>query len=58
MMDWSSVVEAGLVVIGALTVLGVGLGRLSSESNTVSISEPTLPATRPQVDLSTLPKAA
>ena len=59
MMDLSSVVDAGLVLLGSIAVLAMGLWTLSSESSTVSISE------QPQVareewdnDLPSLPKAA
>lgn len=58
MMDLSSVIDAGLVVIGSIAVLLMGLWTLSAESSTVSISEPPVSAKRDQVDLSSLPKAA
>lgn len=59
MMDLSSVIDAGLVVIGARAVLLMGLRTLSSvESSTVSISEPPARTTRPQVNMTSLPKAA
>ena len=58
MMDLSSVIDAGLVVIGAIAVLLMGLWTLSAESSTVSISEPPVSAKRAQVDLSSLAKAA
>ena len=58
MMDLSSVIDAGLVVIGSIAVLLMGLWTLSAESSTVSISEPPVIAKLDQVDLSSLPKAA
>lgn len=58
MMDLSSVIDAGLVAIGAIAVLLMGLWTLSAESSTVSISEPPVSAKRAQVDLSSLAKAA
>lgn len=58
MMDLSSVIDAGLVVIGSIAVLLMGLWTLSAESSTVSISEPPVRAKRAQVDLTSLPKAA
>ncbi len=39
MMDLSSVIDAGLTVIGAIAVLSMGLWTLSSESSTVSTSQ-------------------
>jgi len=41
MMDWSSVVDAGLVAGAGLAVLLMGLWTLSVESSTVSISDST-----------------
>ncbi len=59
MMDLSSVIDAGLVVIGAIAVLLMGLWTLSAESSTVSISEPPVSQeVRHQVDCTSLPKAA
>jgi len=58
MMDLSSVIDAGLVVIGSIAVLLMGLWTLSAESSTVSISEPPVSAEQVQVDLTSLPKAA
>jgi|LNFM01.1.fsa_nt_gb hypothetical protein len=58
MMDLSSVIDAGLVVIGAIAVLLMGLWTLSAESSTVSISAPPVSAKPVQVDLTSLPKAA
>jgi hypothetical protein len=58
MMDLSSVIDAGLVVIGSIAVLLMGLWTLSAESSTVSISEPPVGAKQVQVDLTSLPKAA
>ena len=39
MMDLSSVLDAALAVMGAITVLSMGLWTLSSESSTVSTSQ-------------------
>ena len=58
MMDWSSVIDAGLVVMGAIAVLLMGLWTLAAESSTVSISETPADTKRPLVDLTLLPKAA
>lgn len=59
MMDLSSVIDAGLVLIGAMTVLLMGLWTLSLvESSTVSISDPPVRMKSAQVDLTALPKAA
>ncbi|MDO9116987.1 MAG: hypothetical protein Q7U39_03455 [Nitrospira sp.] len=58
MMDLSSVIDAGLVVIGAIAVLLMGLWTLSAESSTVSISTPPVETVRQSVDLASLPKAA
>lgn len=57
MMDLSSVVDAGLVLVGGIAVLLMGLSTLSAESSTVSTSErPSVPR-KPQHEVS-LPKAA
>lgn len=58
MMDLSSVIDAGLVVIGAIAVLLMGLWTLSAGSSTVSISNPPVETVRQQVDVASLPKAA
>jgi len=58
MMDLSSVIDAGLVVMGAIAVLLMGLWTLSAESSTVSISIPPVETVRQQVDVASLPKAA
>lgn len=58
MMDLSSVIDAGLVVLGTMSVLLMGLWILSAESSTVSISERPTGSKQQQVDLSFLPKAA
>ena len=58
MMDWSSVIDAGLVVIGAIAVLLMGLWTLSAESSTVSTSESSVRRKTHEVDLTSLPKAA
>ena len=58
MMDWSSVVDAGLVAIGAIAVLLMGLWTLSVESSTVSTSESSVRPKPHGVDLTSLPKAA
>ena len=57
MMDLSSVIDAGLVVAGAVAVLLMGLWTLSGESSTVSTSERFSVAQNLQNDYS-LPKAA
>ncbi|HSA60904.1 MAG TPA: hypothetical protein VLE03_01580 [Nitrospiraceae bacterium] len=57
MMDLSSVIDAGLVVAGAVAVLLMGLWTLSAESSTVSTSERPSVTRHRQQDLS-LPKAA
>lgn len=57
MMDLSSVIDAGLVVAGAVTVLLMGLRTLSGESSTVSTSERFSVSRNQQSDRS-LPKAA
>ena len=53
MMDLSSVIDAGLAVMGVIAVLSMGLWTLSSESSTVSTSQqpsrPTVPY--PEVSL-------
>ena len=54
MMDLSSVVDAGLVVMGAMAVLLMGLWTLSAESSTVSISAPPVETVRQQVDMASL----
>ncbi|HNA26860.1 MAG TPA: hypothetical protein PKV55_09005 [Nitrospira sp.] len=57
MMDLSSVLDAALAVMGAITVLSMGLWTLSSESSTVSTSqEPSAPVR--VFDEVSLPKAA
>lgn len=38
MMDWSSVIDAGLALMGGIAVLAMGLWTLSNESSTVSTS--------------------
>lgn len=58
MMDWSSVIYAGLVVGGAITVLMMVLWTLSAESSTVSISGSPARSTSHQIDLTSLPEAA
>ncbi|HLZ34586.1 MAG TPA: hypothetical protein VKP13_11245 [Nitrospira sp.] len=58
MMDLSSVIDAGLVAMGAAAVLLMGLWTLSSESSTVSISESQSSASRDQRQDYALPKAA
>ncbi len=58
MMDLSSVVDAGLVLLGCIAVLAMGLWTLSSESSTVSASEQPRSVRRTDHDLSSLPKAA
>jgi len=57
MMDLSSVIDAGLVVAGAVAVLLMGLWTLSAESSTVSTSERPSVTRHRQQDFS-LPKAA
>lgn len=58
MMDWSSVMYAGLVIGGAIAVLMMVLWTLSAESSTVSISGSPVLTTSHQIDLTSLPKAA
>lgn len=58
MMDWSSVIDAGLVAIGAIAVLLMGLWTLSAGSSTVSASESPVRTQSDEVDLTSLPKAA
>lgn len=58
MMDWSSVMYAGLVIGGAIAVLMMVLWTLSAESSTVSISGSPVRTTPHQIDLTSLPKAA
>ena len=59
MMDLSSVVDAGLVLLGSLAVLAMGLWTLSSESSTVSIFKQHHVEQRNQdIGSSSLPKAA
>ena len=58
MMDLSSVIDAGLVAMGAAAGLLMGLWTLSSESSTVSISEPQSAASRDQRHDLAWPKAA
>ena len=58
MVDISSVVDAGLVLLGSIAVLAMGLWTLSSESSTVSISEQPHKTGNQNHDLPSLPKAA
>jgi hypothetical protein len=58
MMDLSSVIDAGRVVMGAAAVLVMRLWTLSSESSTVSISKPQWMVSRGQRNDFSLPKAA
>ncbi len=58
MMDLSSVIDAGLVAMGAATVLLMGLWTLSSESSTVSISKSQARAAQDHYEDRVLPKAA
>ena len=58
MMDWSSVIYAGLVVGGAMTVLMMVLWTLSAESSTVSISGSPAHTLSHQMDFTSLPEAA
>ncbi len=58
MMDWSSVIDAGLVAIGAIAVLLMGLWTFCDKSSTVSASESSVPPKSLEVDLTSLPKAA
>ncbi|MCP9472250.1 MAG: hypothetical protein NNA30_05910 [Nitrospira sp.] len=61
-MDWSSVIDAGLVVTGAIAVLAMGLSTLSVEPDALSVSEPAARIQSHQqvyqTDLESLPKAA
>ncbi|MCS6897812.1 MAG: hypothetical protein NZM29_07535 [Nitrospira sp.] len=56
MMDWSSVIDAGLVVAGAMMVLAMGFSTLSGGPDTVSESPARTQSH--QRDLNSLPKAA
>ncbi len=58
MMDWSSVIDAGLVAIGAIMVLLMGLWTLSAESSTVSTSDSSVRPKSHEIALTLLPKAA
>jgi hypothetical protein len=58
MMDWSSVIYAGLVIGGAMAVLLTVIWTLSTESSTVSISGSPVRTTSHRIDLTSLPKAA
>ncbi|CUQ65285.1 hypothetical protein [Candidatus Nitrospira inopinata] len=57
-MDWSSVIDAGLVVTGAIAVLAMGLSTLSVEPDALSVSEPPARIQSHQMDPESLPKAA
>lgn len=57
MMDLSSVIDAGLAMMGAIAVLSMGLWTLSSESSTVSTSQRPSRAIEDYPEVS-LPKAA
>jgi hypothetical protein len=57
-MDWSSVIDAGLVVTAAIAVLAMGLSTLSVEADALSVSEPPARIQSHQMDLESLPKAA
>lgn len=58
MMDWSSVIYAGLVIGGAIAVLLMVIWTLSTESSTVSISGSPVRTTSRQMDFTSLPEAA
>jgi hypothetical protein len=58
MMDWSSVIYAGLVIGGAIAVLLMVMWTLSAESSTVSISGSPVRTTSHQMDFTSLPEAA
>jgi hypothetical protein len=58
MMDWSSVIYAGLVVGGAIAVLMMVSWILSAESSTVSISRSPVRTASHHIDLPSLPEAA
>ena len=58
MMDWASIIYAGLVVGGAMTVLMMVLWALSAESSTVSISKSAVRSQSHEIDLTSLPEAA
>ncbi|MCP9438502.1 MAG: hypothetical protein NNA20_01835 [Nitrospira sp.] len=58
MMDWSSVIDAGLAVAGAIVVLAMGFSILSVESDAVSVSESPARIQSHQKDLDSLLKAA
>jgi hypothetical protein len=57
-MDWSSVIDAGLVVTGAIAVLAMGLSTLSVEPGALSVSEPPARIQSHQMDPESLPEAA
>ncbi|MCP9446066.1 MAG: hypothetical protein NNA22_00655 [Nitrospira sp.] len=61
-MDWSSVIDAGLVVTGAIAALAMGLSTLSVDPGAPSLSEsPARVQSHQQVhqmDLESLPNAA
>lgn len=57
-MDWSSVIDAGLVVTGAIAVLAMGLSTLSVEPGARSVSEPLARIQSHQMDPESLPEAA
>ncbi|MCP9464299.1 MAG: hypothetical protein NNA25_05820 [Nitrospira sp.] len=58
MMDWSSVIDAGLVVTGAIVVLAMGLSTLSVGTDTVSVSESSARIQSHHQDFNSLIKAA
>lgn len=58
MMDLSSVVDAGLVLMGCIAVLAMGLWTLSAESSTVSTTDQPRSVGSMERDLTSLPKAA
>jgi hypothetical protein len=58
MMDWSSVIDAGLVVTGAIVVLVMGLSTLSVGTDPVSVSESSARIQSHHQDINSLPNAA
>ncbi|MCP9454698.1 MAG: hypothetical protein NNA18_01140 [Nitrospira sp.] len=54
-MDWSSVIDAGLVVTGVIAVLAMGLSTLSVSESPAQIQSPQQVH---QMDIESLPNAA
>lgn len=58
MRDWSSVIDAGLVVMGAITMLAIGLSTVSASSDPVSVSDSSAQIQSHHQDINSLLKAA